>query len=163
MSDALPEPAEPADSLAEPEEGTPIVVDRAAVGRCFGCGQENHQGLRLRFRRLADGSVETSVRLAEHFCGVDGVVHGGIQATILDEVCGVAAQLALPDDASANPCVTAELSMRFRRAVPMAEVVVARARVVEVAGRSFHVEGAIVGSDGAELTTATSRWVQLAG
>jgi uncharacterized protein (TIGR00369 family) len=138
-------------------------IDRDAVGGCFGCGQQNHQGLRLRFRRLADGWVETRVRLAPHFCGVDTIVHGGIQATILDEVCGVAAQLALSEDASRKPCVTAELSLRFRRAVPMDAEVVARARVVEVRGRSFHVEGEIVGADGAPLTTASSRWVQLPG
>jgi uncharacterized protein (TIGR00369 family) len=140
-----------------------IVVDRDAVGSCFGCGQQNHQGLRLRFRRLDDGWVETRVRVPHHFCGVDTIVHGGIQATILDEVCGVAAQLALPDDASRNPCVTAELSLRFRRAVPLADDVVARARVVEVRGTSFHVEGAIVDEAGTALTTATSRWVQLTG
>ncbi len=139
-----------------------FVVDRAAVGNCFGCGQQNHQGLRLRFRRLEGGGVETRVRVAAHFCGVDTIVHGGIQATILDEVCGVAAQLALPEDASRSPVVTAELALRFRRAVPLDAEVVARARVVEVPGRSFHVEGEIVGAGGSPLTTATSRWVQLA-
>jgi uncharacterized protein (TIGR00369 family) len=140
-----------------------IVVDRDAVGSCFGCGQKNHQGLQLRFRRSDDGWVETRVRVAPHFCGVDTVVHGGHQPTNLDEVCGEAPQLALPEDASRNPCVTAELSLRFRRPVPLDGDVVARARVVEVAGRSFHVEGAIVDAGGEALTVATSRWVQLQG
>lgn len=155
-----PAPDEGPDTPAP--DGGPIVIDRALVGQCFGCGQANHQGLRLQFHRLADGWVETRVRVAAHFCGLDTVVHGGIQATILDEVCGVAAQLALPEGSSDNPCVTAELSLRFRRPVPMDADVVAQARVREVSGRTFHVEGRIVDPGGRVLTAATSRWVQLA-
>ncbi len=144
----------------EGDDGT-FVVDRAAVGNCFGCGQSNPQGLRLRFRQLEEGWVETRVQVPPHLCGLDTVVHGGIQATILDEVTGVAAQLALPADATRAPCVTAELSLRYRRPVPLDRPVVALAKVIGTEGRNFHVEGRIVGEDGELLTVATSRWVQL--
>lgn len=145
-----------------PGGGEPfLIVGRDRLNRCFGCGQDNHHGLRLRFRDGGEGWVETATRLAEHLCGVDDIVHGGIQATILDEVCGVAAQLALPEGAGTAPCVTAELSLRFRRPVPLRGEVVARARVVSVDGSGYHVEAAIVGDDGSVLTAATSRWVQL--
>jgi uncharacterized protein (TIGR00369 family) len=138
-----------------------IVVDRDAVGSCFGCGQQNHQGLRLRFRRLDDGWVETRVRVPHHFCGVDTIVHGGIQATILDEVSGVAAQLALPETADATPCVTAELALRFRRMVSQTEPVTAVARVVRQDGTDFYIDAAIVDAAGDVLTSSSSRWVQL--
>lgn len=151
---------EPTDRRIDRDDGT-FVVDRAAVGNCFGCGQSNMQGLRLRFRSLDDGWVETRVDVPAHLCGLDTVVHGGIQATILDEVTGVAAQLALPDDATRAPVVTAELAMRYRRPVPLDRPVVARAKVVGIDGRNFHVEGHIVGEDGEVLTSARSRWVQL--
>lgn len=144
-------------------EGTAedITIDRGAVGRCFGCGQANDQGLRLGFRRYDNGVVETTHETAAHHCGVDTVVHGGIQATILDEVMGVAAQLGLADGAGTAPCVTAEMQLRYRRPVPMDAPVTARAWLTGVDGRDLHVEGAIVGADGTMLTTAVSRWRQL--
>lgn len=144
-------------------EGTAeaITIDRMGVGRCFGCGQANEQGLRLGFQRYPNGVVETHHSTSPHHCGVDTVVHGGIQATILDEVMGVAAQLGLGDDAGTAPCVTAEMQLRYRRPVPMDQPVKARARLTSIDGRDLHVEGAIVADDGTELTTAVSRWRQL--
>ena len=144
-------------------EGTPepVEVDRAAVGRCFGCGQANEQGLRMRFVRYPDGTVESRHQTEPHHCGVDTVVHGGIQATLLDEVMGVAAQLGLGDTESNAPCVTAEMQLAYRRPVLIADEVVARARLTSVDGRDLHVEGAIVSTDGTVLTGATSRWRQL--
>jgi uncharacterized protein (TIGR00369 family) len=142
-------------------EGTPVEIDRAGVDNCFGCSVSNEGGLHLRFQRRPDGSVEVRHRAAVHHEGATGVVHGGIQATILDEVMGVTAQLALPDDAGDAPCVTVELQLRYRRPVPMAEDVVARARVERVDVPDIWVEGEIVGPGGELLTTATSRWRQL--
>ena len=139
----------------------PVAIDRVGVGRCFGCGQANEEGLRLQFFQLPDGIVETRHRAAPHHCGIDTVVHGGIQATILDEVMGVAAQLALPVDGSNLACVTAEMTLSYRRPGPLDEDVVARARHLRTEGRDLFVEGAIVAVDGTELTVATSRWRQL--
>lgn len=139
----------------------PVTVDRAAVGRCFGCGHANEQGLRMTFARYPDGTVESRHLTAPHHCGVDTVVHGGIQATLLDETMGVAAQLGLDNSSSDAPCVTAEMRLAYRRPVPIDAEVVVRARLTEVDGRDLHVEGAIVGADGTLLTTAVSRWRQL--
>ncbi|MBM3683288.1 MAG: PaaI family thioesterase [Actinobacteria bacterium] len=149
-----------ADRIRRGDDGT-FVVDRSLVSNCFGCGQANEQGLRLRFREVDDGWVETRVRVPRHLCGMDTVVHGGIQATILDEVCGVAAQLGLPPGSTDDPCVTAELSLRYQRPVPIADDVVAQARVTGVEGRRISVEGRIVSPDGEVLTAVTSRWAQL--
>ena len=144
-------------------EGTPqpVQIDRSAVGRCFGCGQANEQGLRMQFVQYPDGTVESRHQTEPHHCGVDTVVHGGIQATLLDEVMGVAAQLGLEDAETNAPCVTAEMQLAYRRPVLIADEVIARARLTGVDGRDLHVEGAIVATDGTVLTGATSRWRQL--
>ncbi len=136
-------------------------VARTNLNSCFGCGQDNPAGLRLRFRLLDDGSVGTMIEVPAAFCGVDGVVHGGIQATILDEVSGVAAQLALPAGAVPLPCVTADLALRFRQPVTQQGAVRAQATVERVEGRNIFVAAKIVDEAGSALTTATSRWVQL--
>ena len=115
----------------------------------------------MTFARYPDGTIESRHLTEPHHCGVDTVVHGGIQATLLDETMGVAAQLGLADTADNAPCVTAEMQLAYRRPVPIADEVVVRARLLEVDGRDLHIEGAIVGPDGELLTTATSRWRQL--
>ena len=139
----------------------PIEIDRSGVDHCFGCGQANTNGMRLTFHRYDDGTVETRHAVAPHHCGLDTVVHGGIQATILDEVMGVAAQLALPANATDLACITAEMNVRYRRPVPMDQTVVARARVDRIEGRDMYVNGAIVDPDGNPLTEGKSRWRQL--
>ncbi|MEM9561297.1 MAG: PaaI family thioesterase [Actinomycetota bacterium] len=144
-----------------PADPQPVAIDRAGVDRCFGCGTGNPNGLRLRFERYDDGTVEVRHHTDPDHCGLDSVVHGGIQATVLDEVMGVAAQLALPPEASDLACVTAEMHLRYRRPVPMTDELVARARVERVDTPDFFVVGAIVGSDGEHLTEASSRWRQL--
>lgn len=136
-------------------------MDRAGVSRCFGCGQANDEGLQLRFHRFADGTVETRHETSPHHCGLDTVVHGGIQATVLDEVMGVAAQLSLPEGSSDLACVTAEMHLAYKRPVPLAETVIARAKVDRIDGRDMYVTGGIVADDGQVLTEATSRWRQL--
>jgi len=113
------------------------------------------------FTRYGDGTIESRHLTDPHHCGVDTVVHGGIQATMLDETMGVAAQLGLADHAGNAPCVTAEMQLVYRRPVPIADEVVVRARLRKVDGRDLYVEGAIVDPDGEPLTTATSRWRQL--
>lgn len=139
----------------------PVEVDRSMVDRCFGCGQGNDEGLRLLFTRYSDGTVETRHRPLPHHCGLDTVVHGGIQATVLDEVMGVAAQLSLPEDASDLACVTAEMNLRYRKPVPMDGELVARAKLDRVDGRDMYVAGGIFDENGDALTEADSRWRQL--
>jgi uncharacterized protein (TIGR00369 family) len=135
-----------------------FVGDRDGVEHCFGCGPANEAGLRLRFRMIEDGAIETRLRPPVHFQGVDDILHGGIQAAVLDEVMGVAAERSLPPEAGRSALVTAELSLRYLRPVWLHAEVVARARVVASAGPDIYVHGEIIDSDGRELTTARSRW-----
>jgi uncharacterized protein (TIGR00369 family) len=52
---------------------------------CFGCGHSNPVGLKMDF--FADETfVYSWLTLADHFCSYDKYVHGGIVATVLDEI-----------------------------------------------------------------------------
>lgn len=55
--------------------------------RCFGCGPHNERGMRLRFRREGD-EVVTELTATSGWDGPPGVLHGGLQATLADEVAG---------------------------------------------------------------------------
>jgi len=52
---------------------------------CFACGTANPIGLNLQFYALDDG-VGTDITLGKYHEGWEGVVHGGIISTLLDEV-----------------------------------------------------------------------------
>ena len=142
-------------SEAEPER----IVNDAPENRCFGCSPHNERGLRMTFLRLADGSVEAPCTLEEHFCGAPGVVHGGIQAALLDEAMGMACHAAL--EGEEHWLVTAEFSLRYRRPAPVGQPLVVRGEMVRRDGRDFYVTGAIVDASGERVTVAQARWRQL--
>ena len=53
--------------------------------KCFGCSPLNPSGLQMKF--FADEkSLFSEVAIPEHLCGWDRLVHGGVIATILDEI-----------------------------------------------------------------------------
>jgi len=53
--------------------------------KCFGCSPLNPSGLQMKF--FADEkSLVSSLTVPGHLCGWDRLVHGGVTATILDEI-----------------------------------------------------------------------------
>ena len=52
---------------------------------CFGCGPTNPYGMKLRFFRDGD-AVVTTMQPRDGWEGAPGIVHGGLQATLCDEV-----------------------------------------------------------------------------
>ncbi len=106
-------------------------------GGCFGCSPSNVAGLQMRFRR--EGMrVRSRYRIPDRFHGAPGIAHGGIVATLLDEV-SCAAAVFVAD----RWVVTGELVVRYARPVPVetpldveAEVVAqTHPRYAEIAGR----------------------------
>ena len=53
--------------------------------RCFGCGPHNEQGMQLRFR-VEQEEVVTEFLARPGWEGPPGIVHGGLQATLADEI-----------------------------------------------------------------------------
>jgi uncharacterized protein (TIGR00369 family) len=62
-----------------------IEIPKPKGHNCFACGTENPIGLNLQFYRLAY-TVCTELTLERRYEGWEGVVHGGIVSTLLDEV-----------------------------------------------------------------------------
>lgn len=84
---------------------------------CFVCGLENPVGLRLRIYRTALGEIETRFTAPEHFQGYPGVLHGGIVASLLDEISG-RAQMG-DDPLAPRFMLTAKLEVKYRQNVPV--------------------------------------------
>jgi uncharacterized protein (TIGR00369 family) len=141
-------------------EGEWITANDSPDNGCFGCSPHNDRGLRLRFRRVGKGEVEAPYQVAAHFCGAPNVVHGGVQAALLDEAMGFAVHEGSDEEIHV---VTAELRLRYRRPVPGGVPLRIRARFLRSEGDDYYVEGEIVGADGSALTRGESRWRRVTG
>lgn len=83
---------------------------------CFVCGRQNPAGLKLDiYSDRERGEVRSEVVIDDNYQGYPGVVHGGIVATMLDEVGGRSVLLDGDDD---NLMVTLKLEVRYRRPTP---------------------------------------------
>lgn len=149
------------DSVSDASNARECLVSDGPEARCFGCGQRNEQGLRLRFQRTGPGAVEATYEAPEHFGGAPGVVHGGIQAALLDEALGFAAHAA--DDGADVDIVTVEFSLRYRRPAPTGTPLRIRGRLLRSEGRDYWMAGEIVDANDVVLTEADARWRRIGG
>ena len=130
---------------------------------CFGCSRHNERGLQVRFTHVAPSAVEGRYTAAAHTCGAPGIVHGGVQAALLDEAIGFAIHAhdhsADPEaDPWIQPVVTVEFDLRYRRPVPVGVELVLRGEVLRTDGRDYLGAGEILDADDQLLTSALARW-----
>ncbi|MDP2919047.1 MAG: PaaI family thioesterase [Dehalococcoidia bacterium] len=80
--------------------------------KCFGCGQDNPHGLKLKFAPEGQG-VKAVFTPDERYQGWPGYLHGGIVGCLLDEAVGYAAS------STGVRVVTAKLEIRLKRLTPI--------------------------------------------
>ena len=106
---------------------------------CFVCGVDNHNGLRINFYEEEAGKTLARTTIPEHFQGYPGIVHGGIIAAMLDEVSG----RTIMGDKDTRWMVTASLSVRYRRPVPVGKPLKLVGVLKEDSGQIARVHGEI--------------------
>jgi uncharacterized protein (TIGR00369 family) len=156
MSDAAAAAAtqQPAavDRLAQAEKQAAVVL-KTEPHACFGCGEINEAGLHLELH-LEPGCCWTELVIPDRFQGWEGVVHGGVLSTILDEV--MSWSLIERDSWG----VTARLSVDFKQPVFVGRRVRAVGRVVEDRRRIVATAGSILDAEtGTELVAAQGTFV----
>jgi len=122
---------------------------------CFICGADNPVGLKSRpTRDEAAGRAWLNVVIPESFQGWEGVAHGGIIAALLDEVCAYAVM------GVSKQVVTAELTVRYLKPVPLGREVTVEAHMRERVRRSITVDAQLT-CEGQTLARAEARMVVL--
>ena len=119
---------------------------------CFACGSLNENGLRLDLH-LGERRSWAEVTLDSRFEGWAGVAHGGIVATLLDEV--MAWSLVAED----NWGVTARMTIDFRRPTPIGLPLRAEGWIVRARRRLVDTAGQIADADGVVLASAEGRYL----
>jgi len=111
---------------------------------CFVCGVENVNGLGLSFYEVGPDEVMAECTIPSHFEGYPGIVHGGIVATMLDEI----AERATLIGEHTRFRVTAKLDIRYRKPVPSEQPLRLRGIVVRKKGRIAFARSELILVDG---------------
>jgi uncharacterized protein (TIGR00369 family) len=124
-----------------------------APHNCFACGTLNVHGLQLDLHAGGD-RCWTELSLPLRFEGWEGIAHGGIVCTILDEVMA----WALVDHDVWG--VTARMNVEFRRPVPIGRPIRAEGRVIDIRRRLVTAEGLVLDpADGTVLARSEAVFV----
>jgi uncharacterized protein (TIGR00369 family) len=122
--------------------------------RCFGCGAANNAGMKLLFELdLDEKRTHGRFALGANYAGGAGFAHGGIIAVILDEAMGKLSKL------TEERAVTAELSIEYRKPVPVDQEIVVQGWQVEENGRNRFRTAEIHDMNGNLLARGKGRFV----
>lgn len=124
---------------------------------CFVCGKDNRNGLHLQF--FADqGSVRGTFSPRDFLSGYPGIVHGGILASVADEVMWWAASWV-----KATSCVTVELNVKYLKPAPTNQDFELIARVKNEKKRIVEVEGEVQDKGGQVYAAAWGKYLTFSG
>jgi uncharacterized protein (TIGR00369 family) len=108
---------------------------------CFACSPKNPIGLHLKFEEIND-IYQTCFTGREEHQGYDGILHGGIISTLLDEV------TARYIYVKGFRALTARLEIRYRRPTPIGVPLTITGQIIRVRGKMYELVGKIKLADG---------------
>lgn len=114
---------------------------------CFACGKANPWGLHLEID-AREGIAQTQWIPKRRFQGYKDLLHGGIVATLLDEIMVYAA------GSLGYVVATGELTVRFKKPIPVEKKLYIEGKVLEKKSRALITEGTIKDDDGTLYATA---------
>lgn len=126
---------------------------------CFACGKHNPDGLRLHIEYPEPGRSRIEFVPPKKFQGWQGLLHGGIISTVLDEA--FAHALGGAARGAGETAVTAEMTVRFKKPVKVGAKVVVEGRVVKVKGRIVECESVMRDESGTELASASGKLIKI--
>lgn len=123
---------------------------------CFGCGQDNPEGMQLKFKLDKDAQrFVARFRLPRRYVGPPGHAHGGVIATILDEAMGKVNKLRHV------VAVTAEMTVEYLRPVPLGKKLVAEGWEKNVRGRVHRNAAEIRDEKGEVLARSSGKFIAI--
>ncbi|MEN8152755.1 MAG: PaaI family thioesterase [Acidobacteriota bacterium] len=123
---------------------------------CFVCGTDNPTGLRFKFEDNNEGVI-SRISFPERFQGWEGIVHGGIISTAIDEVMVKAAAK------ERIRCVTAEINVRFKKPCYTGHKYVLSGKIVENNNKILKAEGKITDSKNRTIAEGSGKLFVIKG
>src|SRR5208282_1451046 len=126
------------------------------ANHCFGCGGANARGMQLTFEQDdAARRIRGKFTIGPEYQGAPGYLHGGIIATLLDEVMAKVSRFAK------DHAMTADLTVEYRKPVPVGEELTVEGWEVGREGRMRSREGEIRNASGVVLARGRGRFIEI--
>ncbi|HTR47187.1 MAG TPA: PaaI family thioesterase [Verrucomicrobiae bacterium] len=126
------------------------------TNHCFGCGGANARGMQLTFDQDdAAKRIRGTFSIGPEYQGATGFLHGGIIATLLDEVMAKVSRFAQ------DHAVTAELVVEYRKPVPVGHDLVVEGWETGRNGRVRERAGEIRNSSGVVLARGRATFIEV--
>jgi len=133
-------------------------VNLKSENKCFVCGSDNPGGLHLQFQiEEKDMRLRTTFVPPDIYQGWDGIVHGGILSTLLDEAVGKLAY-ELGYDA-----VTTKLMVTFRRPAKINQPIKVYGQIERVTSRLIEGTSRIEDAEGNLVAEGKARLIRVSG
>ncbi|MFX1236562.1 MAG: PaaI family thioesterase [Promethearchaeota archaeon] len=122
-------------------------------GNCFGCSPRNQRGLHLKIKLIDKKAVSYTI-LSEDFCGFDKIAHGGIIATLLDEI---SAWTVLSNLSSQG--VTLNAHIKFHKPVLLGMLIKVEGEIEKFEGKRVIVRSSVQSIDGTIFAEGKTQFV----
>ncbi len=133
-----------------------VVRKQESSKRCFICGIENDFGLKVRFFETENDELVALFTPQDEHQSYPNRMHGGMSSAVLDETIGRAINVGNNGDMIWG--VTTELTLKYRRPVPLEQELRAVARITNKNARFFEGEGEILLPDGKVAVSAKGKY-----
>ena len=110
---------------------------------CFGCSPNNIYGLRMEFVEEGDFIISEWIPV-DYFSGYKNVLHGGIQASLMDEIASWVVQIKLK-----TAGVTANLNIKYKKPVFISKnKILIKARIEKYMKKIAYIHTELYNSEG---------------
>ena len=124
---------------------------------CYICGLDNPFGMKSQFYNMEDGCVISPITYKSFHQSFPQRVHGGLIATILDEL----ACRAYWSDGNYQLGVTTGLEVKYKKPVPYDVELLAHGVVIEDKSRMFKTLARIIDKDGTVFAEGFATYLKL--
>lgn len=121
---------------------------------CFACGSENPRGLQITIEQTEHGAAARIIP-SSWTQGYQGLVHGGIICTLLDEIAVWAAH------AVGHYAATAEINVRFKQSMPIEKTYLLKGRIVSIKHKLALAESEITDETGQLIAQALVKLIKI--
>lgn len=134
-----------------------VVKKQQNSRKCIVCGLENDLGLKTSFYELENGEIVGIFKPLEEHQSYPGRLHGGIASAILDETIGRAIMIRNENIWG----VTVELSLKYKKVLPLNEELRVVGRITKDLSRIFEGTGEILLSNGEVAVSAQGKYMKM--
>ena len=134
-----------------------VVSKQTNSSMCIICGMDNTLGVQAQFYNMEDGSVAALFTFKPEHQSYPGRVHGGMLATMIDELAG----RVLWTDRPTEIGVTMDMNVKYRKPVPYNVPLKGRGVYVKKLSRAYSARCEIMTLDGEVLAEGEAKYLIL--